>query len=108
MLKTREKNILFCDPKHINTREDGTQRVALDGFPFGVACVASYLIKNSKLPLVPHIAIFSNDIFNAINDVRAVPTSLVAALEAYIGAFNDLTVTIDGVDTITTEGTVPV
>jgi len=50
----------------------------------------------------------SDDVFNAINDVRAVPTSLVAALETYIAAFNDLTVTIDGVDTITTEGTVPV
>ena len=68
MKKKNEKQILFCDPKHINTREDGTQRVALDGFPFGVACVASYLIKNSKLPLVPHIAIFSNDIFNAIKN----------------------------------------
>ncbi len=79
----------------------------LDGTTMAVIGFAEDYTEEADIVVEPETTL-SEDIFNAINDLRAVPTSLVAALETYIAAFNDLTVTIDGVDTITTEGTVPV
>ncbi len=56
----------------------------------------------------PEPSVLDDELFTAINTLRADPTAFVTNLDTYISGFSDMTVTVDGVEYVTTEGTVPV
>ncbi len=55
-----KEHIIFCDLSHVN------HKIAIDSFPYGIACVASFLKINCSLPIEVHIIKFPEDIYDAI------------------------------------------
>ena len=55
-----KEHILFCDLSHIN------HKIAIDSFPYGIACVASFLKVNCSFPVEVHIIKFPEDIYDTI------------------------------------------